>query len=296
MKLVPVTEPELAVWDTRTTRDVFEFPPAYHYRVGSLGFGARRELEVCRATSEWVAQGECEAFPLLYGRRLVPLVPGPAGRMHDRGTFGDHPAVLRRHAESDAATMSVALVSEAFETSLGDWLRSTSDSPETRAAAAIAAERCLLDVVDFLASKGVAHMDPHFENVVTNDGAPHLTDFGLSLSQSFELSPDEREFAARHTTFDRATVVTCAVHAVVTAFDSPCTNDESSARPTDWRASLRYLLDAGNAQRRGLPTAVREYLDRRSPVALAMGTFLRRVAADPAAHYPDDEFSALLGE
>lgn len=70
-KRLPLTAEELA--RPYATNNVFELPAFYHYRVGSAGFGAFRELAAHVKTTRWELDGDSSAFPLLYHHRILPF-------------------------------------------------------------------------------------------------------------------------------------------------------------------------------------------------------------------------------
>jgi hypothetical protein len=61
----------------------------------------------------------------------------------------------------------------------------------------------------FLRRQGMIHFDAHFHNVMTDGERTYLTDFGLVLADSFELTQEERSFFARHTLYDYARCASC---------------------------------------------------------------------------------------
>lgn len=279
VKLLPLTALESEPGNEHSTANVFELPAYYHYRLGGLGFGVWRELETHRLTNEWVLSGECGRFPLLHGRRVLPIVHRRDDDTMSAELWHNDPAIVRRIASVAAATSSMALFIEHVPQTLGEWLRDgTADVQETEAA--------LLDVLAFTNIRDVLHMDAHFANVLTDGSRLYLGDHGLAISRSFDLDTDELAFFERHENFDRCTAITDLVYALVMRHD---------AAP-DWRQTLRSLLDGSHEAIERVPPPVREYLGRRGPVALAMGEFYRRLLADLTTPYPVADLERLLDD
>ena len=59
-----------------------------------------------------------------------------------------------------------------------------------------------LKTIDFLKRKKIIHFDMHFYNILTDGVRPYITDFGLGLDLSFDLSKDEKRFFTRHINYD----------------------------------------------------------------------------------------------
>ncbi|MFE3544320.1 hypothetical protein ACFXK0_15260 [Nocardia sp. NPDC059177] len=52
-------------------------------------------------------------------------------------------------------------------------------------------------------SRGLLHLDTHFENILTDGSRLYFGDYGLALSADFDLSPSEAAFLDRNQTYDR---------------------------------------------------------------------------------------------
>jgi hypothetical protein len=64
-------------------------------------------------------------------------------------------------------------------------------------------EEALARGAAFMSSHGLVHFDSHFRNVLTDGRLVYFADFGLALSSSFDLSPDESRFLTDHLAYDR---------------------------------------------------------------------------------------------
>ena len=282
VKLLPLTAIELQ--HRGSTANLFDLPPHYHYRIGSCGFGCWRELEVHQRTTEWVRSGQHPHVPLLYGWRILPVVAPLTDELRDVERWGNHPAIQRRVEAIDAAERSVVLFLERVPQTLSHWLneRLTTSDPLS---VIEATEAKLTELLHVFHDQGLLHMDAHFENVLTDGGELFLSDFGLTIARGFQLDAEERAFFAQHGSFDRCTVLTSSVHALVSHYDP---------QPDDWRQPLRALLEGSESGLDTAPSGVRRYLRERGPVAIATGAFFPRLVSDPTTAYPQAVLQAHL--
>jgi hypothetical protein len=286
VKLLSLTDLECEPKHWRSTANCFGLPPSYGYRIGSAGFGVRRELESHEIANRWVLTGERAQFPLMHGHRIVPIArpvfPAPVWPT----PWGDDPAVAARHAAIEQSSHSVAVFFELFSENLLQWMRGRPGCAPSSHDDVRRLEPQLLDLVSFINERGLLHMDAHFENIVTDGEEVYLTDFGLAISDRFELSDSERAFFKRHRGFDCATVLTSLVHAIFTRH----------AGERDWRDAFRAFLDGSGQPCDGMPDADRDFLTRRGPLWLAMGRFYERLRDDITTEFPAEEIRRLLKE
>jgi hypothetical protein len=211
VKLLPLTAFELQAENRHATSNARCLPTYYQHRFGGAGFGSWRELEVQRAAHQWVTSGRCESFPLLHHWRLLPIVGEPHEDTLSTARWGDNAAIAQRVEEVAGATHSIALFLESFPHTLAAWLRSRLTQEPNDVEVLRKTETALTEILRFMSDEGVLHLDAHFENILTDGERLYLGDFGLALSRSFELQPDEFAFFERHANFDRCTVVTSLV-------------------------------------------------------------------------------------
>jgi hypothetical protein len=284
VKLLPMTALELQQEHRDSTANLFGLPSYYHYRIGSSGFGAWRELEAHRLANQWVLSGECAGFPLLHESRVLPLVNrGPDDRL-SMSPWGDDAAIRGRISAIKEATVSLALFLEHLPLTLSQWLRDQLTSVRDPLALVLEREEALLALLTFVRDQGLLHMDAHFENVLTDGSQLFLSDLGLAISRTFQLDAEELEFFERHQSFDHCTAVTSMVHAVVSRFD---TRD-------DWRVALQEILDGTHIRIDEIPPALRRYLARRGPVALAAGVFYGQLLDQLRTEFPAARVQELL--
>ncbi|HTX51598.1 MAG TPA: hypothetical protein VME40_19650, partial [Caulobacteraceae bacterium] len=210
LKAVPLTDLERRSGNLHATRNLFRLPLYYQYGVGSLGFGAWRELAASRMASDFVLSGVCERFPLLYHWRVIPREPTPLDdawrerRARYVAYWNDSAAIEARLEAFRAATASVALFLEYVPESLDTYLRRRLREDRAAGEAAMVWAHDQLDeVATFLGAQDVSHFDLHYHNVLTDGRAVYVTDFGLALGSGFELSPGERRFFERRRLYDR---------------------------------------------------------------------------------------------
>jgi len=60
-----------------------------------------------------------------------------------------------------------------------------------------------------LQQKGIIHFDVHLHNILFDEDKFYLSDFGLILDKSFELSKSEKEMFKRHSHYDFGEFVGC---------------------------------------------------------------------------------------
>lgn len=285
VKLLPLSDLELSPGHRESTANVFQLPSYFQYRIGSCGFGAWRELQVHRAASDWVLSGECSHVPLLHHWRIVPFTSGPQETTHLK-VWGDSPAIKWRYTSAAQATSSLALFLECFPQTLGRWLQDALGRWERPLERITALEAVLLEQLTFIHSRGVLHMDAHFDNILTDGQRLFWSDFGLSLSRDFRLGADERRFFEGHGDFDRCTIINSLVHAIVSHYDGR----------EDWRTTLRELSEGGDVSGDSpcVPDDVRAYLARRAPLVAEIGYFYASLIEDHTTAFPADRLRECL--
>jgi serine/threonine protein kinase len=142
----------------------------------------------------------------------------------------------------------------------------------------------LLALTAFINERGLQHMDAHLENIMTDGEEIYLTDFGLAISDTFELSDREGAFFERHRCFDTVTALTSLVHAIFIRH----------AGSQGWRDALRAFLTAPETQLPAMPDADREFLIRRGELWLAMAGFYRSLRDDITSDFPAEKIERLV--
>ncbi|MGW4384806.1 protein kinase family protein [Kitasatospora sp. NPDC004531] len=272
VKRVPLTDLELTAGHLRSTANLFELPGFYQYGIGSNGFGAWRELAAHTLTTHWVLDGAHEAFPLMYHWRILPDTP-PTGFLDEFGGidgavahWDGHPAVRRRLEALGAATHSLVLFLEHLPHTLADWLHR---HPDRTGAPQLAAAEELDRGTRFMNERGFLHFDAHFHNVLTDGRLIVFADFGLALSERFDLTPAERRFLTDHRGYDRHyTAGHLLRHHLLD-------RHRGEAERTDF---LRSWLDGHRPA--GVPGPAAALLDRYGPTAVVLDEFHRRLLTE----------------
>lgn len=204
VKQVPVTERELLQGNVRSTANLFGLPGFYQYGLGSAGFGAWRELAAHIMTTNWVLSDKHQAFALLYHWRLLP---GPAATEGVFAAFGGLDGAVAHWEESAAvrnrlqalrdSPSRLVLFLEHVPQTLSAWIAGQDVSAFSRV------DTQLADTTVFMREHGLVHFDAHFLNILTDGHELYFSDFGLALSDRFDLSDEEMAFLRQHRCYDR---------------------------------------------------------------------------------------------
>lgn len=199
-----------------STANHFGLPLFYQYGVGSAGFGARRELDAYLEAGTWALSGECLHFMHVYHWRELPRAAGPAlapdrqALLENLPSYWDSSEAVRGRLGAIAgASRAIVLFLESLPQTLDDWLqpRLGSEPPDAVTEALILRFHDQLDeAAEFMNARGMLHFDLHAHNLLTDGERLYITDFGLTICDSFDLSPAERTFYETHRLYDRGYV------------------------------------------------------------------------------------------
>ena len=299
VKQVPLTDRELLPGSARSTANVFGLPTFCQYGmgrsgIGSPGFGAWRELAVHTMTTDWALTGDHDGFPLMYHWRVLPEpepVPLPeelADMDAAVSAWDGRPEVRGRIEALRQASSSIALFLEYIPQNLHVWLGEQIEGGDHAAAdrACAMVERELAAGTSFMNARGLLHFDAHFENILTDGSRLFFTDYGLSLSDRFELSADEAAFFRRNESYDRCYSTTHLVIWLATALFGYWGEDRTA-----------FLRTCAEGERpTGIPEAAADILMRHAPIALVMGDFYRGLRDESReTPYPLDRIRQLGG-
>ncbi|GAB2899603.1 hypothetical protein GCM10027074_77760 [Streptomyces deserti] len=114
VKRVPLTDMERLPEHARSTANVFGIPTFCQYGVGGgPGFGAWRELAVHTMTTNWVLEGQCQGFPMMYHWRVLPdrcALPEELAEVERVVAYWGGSSEVRRRIEAlQQSTASLAL-------------------------------------------------------------------------------------------------------------------------------------------------------------------------------------------
>ncbi|WP_280489849.1 hypothetical protein, partial [Nocardia carnea] len=211
VKRVPLTDLERQPEHVRSTANLFDLPLFCQYGVGLIGapgFGAWRELAVHAMTTNWVLAAEHDGFPLMYHWRVLPdttPLPGELADLDRAVAYWDgRPQVRHRIEALRDSSASIALFLEYIPQNLHEWLNDRIEAGgEATGRACVMVERELGAGIAFMNSRGLLHLDAHFENILTDGRHLYFADYGLALSSGFDLSPAQAAFFDRNQSYDR---------------------------------------------------------------------------------------------
>ena len=284
VKLIPLTALEMQVQNYQSTANFFQLPTYYQYRIGSCGFGAWREIKAHLLANTWVLSSQCTQFPLLHHWRVLPIVHTSYDDRISMKLWGNCEAIHRRISSITEATHSVVMFLEHCPFTLNQWIREQLLHCSDPIAIVTRLESTLTEILSFINSQGLIHMDAHFDNILTNGKQLFLTDYGLVLSNQFQLDSDERQFFDKHQNFDTCTALNSLVYTIVNHYDSR----------EDWRQALQELTNVGHDSVEAVPVAICSYLRRRVPLVMRMGVFYRQLMKDLTTPYPTVDLQGIL--
>ncbi|WP_280411393.1 protein kinase family protein [Nocardia asiatica] len=297
VKRVPLTDLERQPEHVRSTANLFDLPLFCHYGVGLIGgpgFGVWRELAVHIMTTNWVLAAEHQGFPLMYHWRALPdttPLPDELADIDRAVAYWDgRPQVRHRIEALRDSSASIALFLEYIPQNLHEWLNARIDAGDEATDRACAmVERELAAGTAFMNSRGLLHLDAHFENILTDGRRLYFGDYGLSLSSGFDLSSEEAAFFDQIRSYDRGFTATCLVNWLLTALYG-LRREDREARDVMVRAI------AEGKPPEGIPAGAATVLIRHAPIAAAMSAFMRTFQqASRSTPYPDEEIRRLLG-
>ncbi|MGG6241064.1 hypothetical protein ACQ4N7_20770 [Nodosilinea sp. AN01ver1] len=203
VKRIPVTDLEYN--NLFSTRNLYDLPTYCNYGLGSTGIGVFRELITHIKTTHWVLEGEHSMFPLMYHYRILPSTELRSQVDADQlqryvACWGNSENAGQYLLDRAIASRELVLFLEHIPYILGEWLR---DNPDKL-------QKPLCDLrktIDFLSAKGIIHFDAHFFNALTDGEQTYLTDFGLVLDRSFDLTEKEKAFFDRNALYDYGEVL-----------------------------------------------------------------------------------------
>lgn len=141
----------------------------------------------------------------------------------------------------------------------------------------------MFEIVTFLRSRELLHMDGHFGNMRADGDRIYLSDFGLATSPRFDLSDAERDFVAHHVDHDADYAAMRLVNWLVTTVCGVPV--PASGGPVDRNTYVRRCASGDIPP--GVPAAVAGILARHAPAAARMNDFVWRLFdGDIHAEYP----------
>ncbi len=292
VKRVPLTDLERRPENVMSTANVFGLPAVCQYGIGGPGSGVWRELAVHTMTTNWVLADRTHAFPLTYHWRVLPesspYVPEElADTERVVGYWDGSRAVRGRLDELGRSSASVVLFLEYLPWNLREWFRARlAEGGEAARAACAMVDEGLTAGTSFMNSRGLLHLDAHFENILTDGHRLYFADFGLSLSSRFDLSAEESGFLRRHRSYDRCYTAAHLLHWLVTALPGHGMPERD--------ALLRGCVDGTHPA--ALPEPAASVVMRYALATVVFNDFFRALQNDSRkTPYPAGEIERALG-
>lgn len=290
VKKIPLTGLERIDKNVMSTVNFFNLPLYYQYGIGSAGFGAWRELAAHIMTTNWVRKGECLSFPLMYHWRILettspaPMNAEQAEKLEKDFRYWDSsPAVRERLEQIHNSSAHILLFHEYIPHTLYQWLGSPLAADKTNEESTISfVERELTKINKFLKSQNFIHFDAHFENILTDGKSLYLSDFGLSLSLTFDLSSAEIEFFKNHIIYDQCCMAVNLLHCIIV----------NTSGKDKWPLLIQESFKNGD---NFLSKHLNSIIKRCGKIALVMDEFYKRLQKmDKHSLFPREHLEDLL--
>ena len=275
-----------------STVNLFDLPVYCQYGIGSPGFGVWREIAAHTLSTNWVLSGESLNFPLMYHWRLVekqPIsLPSPLQLQEvEQGvTLWGTERVRARLEENIKASAEIVLFLEYIPANLHQWLsEEIAKGEEAAESACIMVDRNLYAVTSFMNARGFLHFDAHFMNILTDGQQLYFADFGLAISEQFELSEAEAVFFKQHVNYDQCYTKAYFVEWLLTTLlgaENWFTGKENSV-----------LHEYATGKGKALLPAIDKIIRRDAPIALVMQAFFLQLKKSKLTSYPHDELERI---
>lgn len=291
VKKVPITDFELKPDNFMSTANIFNLPMCYQYGIGSAGFSAWRELAAHTMTTNWVINGKCPNFPIMYGWRIIPASLNETDLSYWGSTekyldyWENNENIKARVYSLNSANTSVLLFLEHFPKNLYQHLKEVLSS-SFDALDSInhlkKLNKSFETVLGFMHENNFLHMDAHFQNILTDEDNIYLSDFGLALSKTFDLSITEQKFVNDHKNYDRCSYSANLLHSVLTSYVG---ND-------NWDSTISDYLE--DKLKINLPNKISDILSKNASIGEIMHEFYKKIQKDKSTPYPSDQLNILL--
>lgn len=291
VKKVPITELELKSDNFMSTANIFKLPMCYQYGIGSAGFSAWRELAAHIMTTNWVISGKCPNFPILYSWRIIPNYSSKTDLSYWESTekylayWENNKSIKERIHALNSSSTSVLLFLEHFPKNLHQYLKEVLSSSIAELDSIKHLKRITKSfetVLKFMHEKGFLHMDAHFHNILADEDDIYLSDFGLALSEQFDLSMTEHNFLKYHEHYDRCSYSINLLHGVLTTYGGK----------EHWDKTLNDYLS--NKLSIKLPEKINEILYKNAPIAEKMHAFYKQIQKDKSTPYPSNHLNEMF--
>ena len=290
VKKIALTDIEKLPGNVMSTANMFELPTYFQYGIGSQGFGAWRELAVHTMTTNWVLTGECLNFPLMYHWRVLPRSPQGEPtteqliELETNVAFWENSqAVRERMLANLQASTEIVLFLEYMPENLHQWLQNKiAQGGQVAERACTMVEKNLRTITSFMNSQGLLHFDAHFWNILTDGQSLYFSDFGLAISDRFELSKIEQDFFKQHHNYDRCYTMAFFVGYILCELFGA----------EDYDTILNGFITGSPSKI--LPTGIAEIVTQYAPMTALMNKFHRALKTESKETvYPAKELERL---
>lgn len=290
VKKIRLTDIERQAENVMSTANLFNLPMYFQYGIGSQGFGAWRELAAHTMSTNWVLSGECLNFPLMYHWRILPRLsheePSKEELMEletNVAFWEGSQAVRARMLANLHASTEIVLFLEYMPENLHQWLqKQIAQGGQVAESACIMVEENLHTITSFINSQSLLHFDAHFWNILTDGQRLYFSDFGLAISNRFELSKVEKDFFKHHHNYDRCYTMAFFVQYILNQFFGAENYD-----------TILHEFATENPSKT-LPSAIAEIVTRYAKMTVVMNKFHRILKTESKeTPYPVDELERL---
>jgi len=271
VKKIPITDIERLPQHLMSTANMFDLPLYYQYGVGSTGFGVWRELAAHAMTTHWVISAECVNFPMMYHWRMLPGTPSHLNinywdNLDNYTCYWENSSAIRNRIEHiNKARNHIVVFLEYVPQNLHEWLGNQMKQDSDTVNCAINFVENNLKVTNhFMNTHGLFHFDTHFANILTDGETLFFSDFGLALSDKFELTSAEFDFLKKHRNYDQAHAALCLIRCIIT----------STFGINQWELKLRDIVEGEFDE---LTPSIAAVFQRYGAIALVMNDFLQKI-------------------
>lgn len=314
VKQIPISDLELKDENYMSTANVFNLPMCYQYGIGSTGFGVWRELAAHIMTTNWVISGVSYNFPIMYHWRILDSpnnkVISDEEQMtleKDKLYWENNESIFNKIKLGILASHHIYLFMEFIPYNLSDWLKNRLASRDSESwDSVIRIEKQMKFVNEFMGSQKFLHMDAHFENILTDGDNLYYSDFGLAISDQFDLSKEEKKFSHENIYYDKASGVVNLLHCILTVLSENELLQKSKlvqgirGDQLDFENDIKSfeLIIQGYVE--GKITSKIKIIDnlikKYAKIALAMNGFYQSIQKNKSTIFPSDEVKQYFTE
>jgi hypothetical protein len=148
-------------------------------------------------TTNYVLNGECENFPLLYHYRIIETKPTKINfNIYDYKYWNSNNNLKEYINAKSKSKYKILLFIEYFPKVVQNWMLENKNNINSF-------YKQSLNIINFLNLKNIIHFDTHNRNfVVDSNNTIYLTDYGLVLDTDFNLSKKELLFYNKNKYYD----------------------------------------------------------------------------------------------